>query len=272
MNFLDLSDYDFELFRNLIYKQCGINFTQVNKSVLETRIMAALKKHNISDLLEFYNLLISEDKELIDFIDDITTNLTKFFRIEKHFEVLKKEILPQIALRKKKNKLNDISIWSAGCSTGEEPYSVAMTCLETPELNGFNINILASDISLKCLVKAKEGVYDKDKVLTIPKDYLEKYFYETEEKYIVKKNLKDIITFDYHNLMHLGIQKNIDVILCRNVLIYFDEAGRKVVEQRFYDTLNEHGCLLLGHSESLLYINTIFVYKKIQDISVYIKQ
>ncbi len=271
MTSLNLSEHDFSMFRNLIYKECGICFNSINRSVLETRLVRALRTNNLSNLNEFYDLIASNNKALIEFLDDVTTNLTRFFRIEKHFEILKEDILPVLMKDKIAKGSRDITIWSAGCSTGEEPYSIAMTCLECKDLERFNIKIFASDISLKCLIKAKEGVYDASTVDSIPENLLAKYFDRVDSKYIVKKNVKNLITFDYHNLMHVGIQKNIDVILCRNVLIYFDESGRQQTERRFYDVLNNPGYLLIGHSEFLFGSNTNFSYNTIRDVGVYIK-
>ncbi len=271
MTSLNLSERDFNMFRDLIYKECGICFNSINRSVLETRLVKALREHGFDNVGQFYDLVSSDSKELMHFMDNITTNLTRFFRIEKHFEILKEDVFPAIMKTKMEKKSRDISIWSAGCSTGEEPYSIAMTCLETPNMSNFNIKIFASDISLKCLIKAKEGVYNASNVDSVPNEYITRYFDRIDTKYVVKKDVKKLITFDYHNLMHVGIQKNIDVILCRNVLIYFDESGRQQTERRFYDTLNSPGYLLIGHSEFLFGSNSNFSYKTIKDIGVYIK-
>ncbi len=272
MTSLNLSEHDFSMFRNLIYKECGICFNSINRSVLETRLVKSLRKHNLDSVGQFYDLISSDSRELADFLDEVTTNLTRFFRIEKHFEILAEVIFPAIMKSKSEKGQRDISIWSAGCSTGEEPYSIAMTCLETLGMERFNIKIFASDISLKCLIKAKEGVYDASHVESVPEKYINKYFDKTDTKYIVKKEVKRLITFDYHNLMHVGIQKNIDVILCRNVLIYFDESGRQQTERRFYDALNYGGYLLIGHSEFLFgSSSSSFSYNTIRDIGVYIK-
>lgn len=271
MTSLNLSEHDFNVFRDLIYKECGICFNSINRSVLETRLVRALREYGLDNVRQFYDLISSDSQKLMHFMDDITTNLTRFFRIEKHFQILKEDIFPVIMQNKIEKKSRDISIWSAGCSTGEEPYSIAMTCLETPNMSSFNIKIFASDISLKCLIKAKEGVYDASHLESVPKEYLTRYFDDMDSKYIVKKDVKKLITFDYHNLMHVGIQKNIDVILCRNVLIYFDESGRQQTERRFYDALNNPGYLLIGHSEFLFGSNTNFSYNTIRDVGVYMK-
>ena len=268
----NLSDYDFKMFKDLIHKECGICFNFINKTVLETRLMDALKSNSMDNLRDFYSLISLDNQKLIEFIDDVTTNLTKFFRIEKHFEVLKNDVLPSIIEDKLKHKLKNISIWSAGCSTGEEPYSIAITCLETPKIENFNVRIYASDISLKSLVKAKEGTYDGPRVLSIPDHYLEKYFDKFDDKYVAKRKIKAPITFDYHNLMYNGTQNNIDIIFCRNVLIYFDEQGQTSTIQRFYDVLGEKGYLFIGHSESLFGFNTKFKYESIKNTAVYVKK
>lgn len=264
-----LTDEEFILFKDLVYKESGICFNLINKVVLESRIKSSMEEYNLSKTRDFYELL-SNSNELKDFLSKITTNLTKFFRTETNFELLKRFVLPDIISRKGSG--SQIRIWSAGCSTGEEPYTIAMTCLETPGITENNIKIYASDISLNSLVAAKEGRYSENKIENVPKEYLIKYFDKLSSgEYIIKNAIKKLITFDYHNLVHRGTQYNMDIIFCRNVLIYFDEESQKLTVKRFYDILGEYGYLFIGHSESLFGMDTRFKFNNINGSIVYTK-
>ena len=270
MNELKLTDQQFELFRDFVYRESGICFNIINKIILESRIASLMKEKHLEKVEDYYRLVSSNKDELKSFLDNITTNLTKFFRNEPNFKLLKNYVLPKI--KKTKNLGEQIRIWSAGCSTGEEPYSIAITCLETPGIKEGDIKIFASDLSLNSLVAAKEGRYAAHKIENIPEDYLKKYFDKLPSgEYSIKNNIKKLITFDYHNLRHRGSQTNMDVIFCRNVLIYFDNESVKLTVNRFYDILNEHGYLFIGHSESLFGLDTKFKFNNIDNSIVYTK-
>jgi len=269
MNKFAITEEDFISFKDLVYKESGICFNVVNKVVLESRIEISMKENEILSIKDFYSF-ISEDKiNLYKFLDKITTNLTKFFRTESHFEVLKDILLPKLL----KDRLNfKIKIWSAGCSTGEEAYSIAITCLETFGMAEQNFHVFASDLSLKSLIKARDGRYSKDKVDNVPLDYLSKYFDKTDDgSYLVKSFVRKLITFDFHNLIHIGTQRNMDIIFCKNVLIYFDSESQKLTVNRFYDILNRGGYLFIGHSESLFGMDTNFNFNNINGAIVYSK-
>ncbi|WP_295161889.1 protein-glutamate O-methyltransferase CheR [uncultured Brachyspira sp.] len=270
MNELRLTEKQFDLFKNFVYKESGICFNVINKIILESRIASAMKEKKLDNVEDYYRIVSSDREELNKFLDNITTNLTKFFRNEPNFRLLKNYVLPRIMKNKKSGE--KIRIWSAGCSTGEEPYSIAITCLETPGIKEADIKIFASDLSLNSLIAAKEGRYEVQKVENVPKEYLYKYFDELSSgEYVVKNYIKKLITFDYHNLIHRGSQTNMDVIFCRNVLIYFDNESVKLTVNRFYDILNEHGFLFIGHSESLFGLNTKFKFNNIDNSIVYTK-
>lgn len=143
-------------------------------------------------------------------------------------------------------------LWSAGCATGEEPYSMAIETIESiPDASRWNIKIIASDISLRCLEVAQSGIYVKERLKDVPEKYLKKYFISLGEFYQIKENIKRIVIFDYHNLKHESGITNIDIIFCRNVMIYFDIEDQKRIVTRLHRVLNPGGYLFLGHSESL---------------------
>lgn len=270
MNELKLTEKQFDLFKDFVYKESSISFNVINKVILESRIASAMKEKNIDKAEDYYRIISSDKEELKKFLDNITTNLTKFFRNESNFKLLRNYVLPKIIKKKKFGE--QIRIWSAGCSTGEEPYSIAITCLETPCIRDKDIKIFASDLSLSSLVAAKEGRYTVHKVENMPEEYLNKYFDKlSSDEYSIKNYIKKLITFDYHNLRHRGSQNNMDVIFCRNVLIYFDNESVKLTVNRFYDILNDDGFLFIGHSESLFGLDTKFKFNNIDNSIVYTK-
>ena len=170
-----------------------------NRTILESRLKERLKLLNLGSIGEYYKSLTGSDNELKDFLDSVTTNLTRFFRNQAHYDTFINYVIPDLVERKRKSGDKKISIWSAGCSTGEEPYTNAMVLKEhlPPD---FKIEVVASDLSLKSLMKAKEGLYIKNRVTGIPEKYLNKYFTEEDNSYRVKPEIVGLIKFDYHNL------------------------------------------------------------------------
>lgn len=262
------TDDEFQQFRDLIYNESGIHFTNTNRPILESRLKDRLKKIKIETIEGYYKLITSDAKELRNLLDLITTNLTRFFRTESQFESLENHIVDDLK-QKKTNK--NLKIWSAGCSTGEEPYSIAMVLKEKLD-NSWNIQIIASDISFNALMKAKEGFYDQARVVGIPEKYLKKYMIEIGNGYYVKDDIKNLIQFDYHNLKNPTSFNNFDIIFCRNVIIYFDTKAQKRVVKYFYEVMNDYSYLFIGHSESLFGMDTKFLFTKIGNACLYMKK
>ena len=262
------SDADFNEFRNLIYNESGIHFTLTNRSILESRLREQLRSHSLSDVKTYYNIITKDKEELKAFLDSITTNLTRFFRNQAQFDALEKYVIPE--LKKIKASSNTIKIWSAGCSTGEEPYTIAILLKEilSPP---WNFEIIASDISLKCLMSAKEGFYANTRVEGVSENYLNKYFDKVEGGYKIHSDIMSKIRFDYHNLKNDSGFRNLDVVFCRNVIIYFDEAAQKAVIDRFWDAMASKSFLFIGHSESLFGMNTKFEFLKTEWATLYTK-
>lgn len=266
-----LNDADYEKFRKLIYDESGITFSTTNRSILDSRIKEMLRAKNIQTPSEYFNLVTSNAEELKLMLDSVTTNLTRFFRNQPHFDAFINYVIPNIIELKKKNGSDKtIKIWSAGCSTGEEPYTIAMILKEIVPA-GFDFKITASDISLKSLMVGQKGFYADSKVDGIPQNYLEKYFTKVDGGYQVIKELMDTIRFDYHNLRNDSGARNYDVVFCRNVLIYFDEAVQVGVINRFYDSMASKSYLFIGHSESLFGMNTKFEFLKTEWACLYQK-
>ncbi len=266
--FEKLSDADFTKFRDLIYNSSNIHFTEFNRPILESRLKERLKKSNLSELNEYFKLVSSNEPELKILLDSVTTNLTRFFRNQIHFDTLAGPVLDEI----KKRKTNkEIKVWSAGCSTGEEPYTLAMVLKEKLDPS-WKIEIIASDISFNVLMKAKEGYYQKSRIEGLTDYYLKKYMIESEDGFTVKDEIKNLIRFDYHNLKHDSGIRNFDVAFCRNVIIYFDAKGQEEVVNRIYNTMGSYSYFFIGHSESLFGMNTKFVFTKMGEACLYLKK
>jgi chemotaxis protein methyltransferase CheR len=265
---LFLNDANFELYRDMIYKESGITFTPTNRSILESRLKERLREKNLDSVKAYYDKIISDKEELKGFLDSITTNLTRFFRNQAHFDALEKFVIPEVMNIKKTP--GTIRIWSAGCSTGEEPYTISMLMSEILP-KAWNYEITASDISLKCLMTAKEGFYNDTRIVGIPDNYLAKYFDKVDGGYKVHADIQSKIKFDYHNLKNDSQQRNLDVVFCRNVIIYFDEVAQTAVINRFWDSMASKSFLFIGHSESLFGMQTKFEFLKTEWATLYKK-
>ena len=252
-----LTDADFDLFRKVIYDESGITFSTTNRSILDSRLKERLREKQMTDIQDYYKLISSDKEEMKLLLDSVTTNLTRFFRNQPHFDALENYVIPHVLERKKSRGDTVVKIWSAGCSTGEEPYTIAMILkkiLPPP----YTFEIIASDLSLKSLMVGKQGFYDNSKVTGIPPEYLDKYMIKRDNGYQVCDDIMQRIRFDYHNLKYDAGLRNLDIIFCRNVLIYFDEAAQLATINHFYDSLASQAYLFIGHSESLFGMNTKF--------------
>jgi chemotaxis protein methyltransferase CheR len=262
------SDADFELYKALIYKESGITFTPTNRSILESRLKEQLRSQGLDSVKTYYSKIATDKDELKSFLDSITTNLTRFFRNQAHFDALEHYVVPE--LMKIKQGSTTIKIWSAGCSTGEEPYTIAMLLSEILP-PPWKYEILASDISLKCLMTAKEGFYAEPRITGIPDNYLKKYFDKVDGGYKIHADLMSRIRFDYHNLANDSGQRGFDLVFCRNVIIYFDETAQTAVINRFWDSMANKSFLFIGHSESLFGMKTKFEFVKTEWATFYRK-
>ena len=265
-----LNDANFELYRALIYKESGITFTPTNRSILESRLRERLREKGVASVVTYFDTINKDKEELKGFLDSITTNLTRFFRNQAQFDALEKYVIPELITKIKKVP-GTIKIWSAGCSTGEEPYTIAMLLTEILP-KSWNYEILASDISLKCLMTAKEGFYAESRIVGIPDNYLAKYFDKVEGGYKIHSDIQSKIKFDYHNLKNDSGQRNFDVVFCRNVIIYFDEVAQTAVMKRFWDSMASRSFLFIGHSESLFGMDTKFEFLKTEWATLYCKK
>lgn len=266
-----LNDAVFQNIRDYIYSESGIHFSESNRSILESRLKERLRTLDSESPVSYLDILKKDKDETKFFLDAITTNLTRFFRNQAHYDTFINHVIPDLIERKKATSKKRIRIWSAGCSTGEEPYTNAMVLSEyLPP--GWNIEVIASDLSLKSLMKAKEGFYQASRVNGVPENYLSRYFDKKDDGYQVKESIRNIVKFDYHNLKFDSSQKDLDIVFCRNVLIYFDEAAQKNVINHFWNAMAPHSYLFIGHSESLFGMETKFDFIKTDWACLYGKQ
>ncbi len=263
-----LNERDFRKISELVYNHCGINLHDGKKELVRARLAKRLRLGNFRSFPEYMQHVLNDrsGKEFSILIDSLSTNLTNFFREQKHFEYLNNSFLPDLEKRKRESKCFRIRAWSAGCSTGEEPYSIAVNLLEAFERKGrWNIKVLATDISTSVLEKARKGKYEKEKVKDIPalirNKYLLKRRDEGKEFFEVTPQLRQIVIFKYLNLIeNWPVTGPLDFIFCRNVMIYFDKPTQQNLVERFWKLLNAGGLLFTGHSESLTGINHRFGY------------
>ncbi|MDR0599932.1 MAG: protein-glutamate O-methyltransferase CheR [Treponema sp.] len=263
-----LADADFNAYKTLIYNESGIHFTATNRSILESRLKDRLRNKEIASVQAYFNTISKDKEELKAFLDSITTNLTRFFRNQAHFDALEHYVIPELFKIKKAGGGVTIKVWSAGCSTGEEPYTIAMLLSEILP-PPWKFEIIASDISLKCLMTAKEGFYSDSRITGIPGAYLAKYFTKVEGGYKIHADIMSKIRFDYHNLKNDSGHRGLDIVFCRNVIIYFDEAAQAAVMKHFWEAMSNNSFLFIGHSESLFGMNTKFEFIKTQWATLY---
>ena len=267
---VELRERDFRKISSLVYQHCGINLHDGKKELVRARLAKRLRLGKFRTFSDYMKHVLNDSTgyEFSLLIDTLSTNMTSFFRGGKHFDFLAREFLPALFERKRKAGRSRIRGWSAGCSSGEEPYTNAMVLTEhLPP--GFKVEIIASDLSLKSLMKAKEGFYPSTKISGIPDNYLKKYMDPVENGYKMKDSIKSLIKFDYHNLKFPSDAKNFDVIFCRNVLIYFDELAQKNVIEGFWNSMGDRSYLFIGHSESLFGMDTKFEFIKTDWACIY---
>jgi chemotaxis protein methyltransferase CheR len=254
---LQMTDDEFRLFRDFIHKECGLYFATGKKSFLSTRIAKRVNSSSMKSFYRYYRYLQGngddQKAELMKLLDLLTINETRFFRNQPQFDLLEQIVLPRLIESNRNGDSNRLRIWSAGCSTGEEPYSIAISVLETlPVQTNWDIRIFASDLSLSVLETAARGIYEAERLAGIIPERIRRYFEPCAEGYAVREELKKHVIYDFHNLKYENGLEDLDIIFCRNVLIYFDPDEQIKVLNRFIETLRPGGFLFLGHSESVL--------------------
>jgi len=252
----DFTDKDFQELGRIIYDRTGIVISDAKKNMIYGRIvkrLRALKMDSFSDYVAFISSK-EGDSEAIDFINAITTNLTKFFRENHHFEHLGDKVIAPLISNRGGSKR--VRVWSAGCSSGMEAYSIAMTVAETiPDLVSWDFKILATDIDTNMLNRGKNGIYTNKDIENVPEKLVKKYFKKyDDDNMIISEKLRKMVHFKRFNLLEniWPMKGPFDVIFCRNVVIYFDAKTQSQLFRNYHKVLKDGGWFYIGHSETLL--------------------
>jgi chemotaxis protein methyltransferase CheR len=272
---LELPDDVFRQLRDQIYKRTGMFFADSSKYLLQKRLSPRAKELNFDSFQKYFYFLQYDPRAETEFdqiYDLVTTNETYFFREPAQLAAFIDEIVPELLLRKSVRK---IRIWSAGCSTGEEPYSIAMLLAEAGYYDQASFEIFASDINQAVLAKARKGSYRESAFRSTAPELRERYFArENETSWRIRDEIRNRVQFGRLNLYdeaRVSLLGHLDIVFCRNVIIYFDDSSKRVVVKNFYNRLIDGGYLLLGHSESLISLSTQFKLRHLKNDMVYQK-
>lgn len=270
---IQLSEAEMRLLQSLVYQECGMYFDARRTHFLQDRLQRRLRECRLDSFYSYYRLLISPEgkQELARLLEDLTVNETSFFRNKAQLDLFHMQILDELIRNKEADGSRQVRIWSAGCSTGQEPYTIAMLIADALAYHQlrlpnqvdatwpkprvpvpWRVEIPASDISYSVLRAGQEGMYNEYQMASVDYSYRLRYFDKVGERYAVKKSVKELVHFDFHNLKTDFLPQCNDVIFCRNVMMYFDEAEQRRLIEKFYRCLAPGGYLLVGHAETLL--------------------
>lgn len=268
------TDEDFDHIRTLVKQHTGISLSDAKKNMVYSRLSRRLRASGINSFNEYINIIQSSDSpEFNHFINAITTNLTSFFRENHHFDYLQKQVIPELMQRNARQR--SIRAWSCACSTGEEPYSIAMAVQESlPPGQTWDVRIVATDLDSNVIAKATSGTYESERIASLTQERKRRWFMKgkgSKEGLVrIRPELQEYIEFRQLNLLHdLPFDEEFDFVFCRNVVIYFDKDTQKILFDRIADVMKEDSCLFIGHSESLFKVTDRFrllgqtIYRKI---------
>ncbi len=236
----------YELFKEKVYQLTKIDLNYYKERQMKRRIDSLITKYKITSYMEYIEALKKDTIMFDEFLNYITINVSEFYRNPEQWEVLEKEILPAII-----SGSSNLKIWSAACSTGDEPYSLVMLLTKFLPLN--KIKVLATDIDKQVLIKAKAGFYNQKSLTGLPKEYISKYFTQVNSTtYQISDSIKACVEFKEHNLLKDQYPTNVDLIVCRNVLIYFTEEAKNLIYKQFNQALKKEGVLFVGSTEQII--------------------
>ncbi|MEM7408970.1 MAG: CheR family methyltransferase [Myxococcota bacterium] len=270
-----MTDGEYRLFARLVQSHCGLHFGPDTRLLLENRVARRMRDLAVSSFAAYHHEISHDsrrDGELSRLIDELTTNETYFFRERGQLNALVREILPEALASRREQGGGPVCVWSAGCSSGEEPYSIVMLAKEAGVDLGGELRVYASDISRRMMQRARAGLYRENSFRETEDSLRERYFVEKEGQWQVADEIRRSVDFIHLNLMDgskVALLGAMDVILCRNVIIYFDKAGKTQVIQTFEEKLRPGGHLLLGHSESLINLSTSLELRSLRQDLVY---
>ncbi|MDD5227378.1 MAG: protein-glutamate O-methyltransferase CheR [Methylococcales bacterium] len=275
MSAITISDEDFLKFKEFFYRKTGIVFDHSKRYFVDKRLIDRIEATESGNFRIYFNMLRFEasGNELQNLVNTMTVNETYFFREEYQFKCLVNSLMHEITQRK--TDKSPIRIWSVPSSSGEEPYSIAIYLLEYwAGINDWDVEIMSSDIDTTMIEHAKRGHYSARSVQHLPKEFLAKYFHYQDEGYQICDDLRAAVEFSRVNIVNsadVRPYRNIDIIFCRNLLIYFDDASRRQVAEMFFDAMKTGGFVCLGHSESMSRISSLFRVRKFPEAIVYQK-
>lgn len=275
MTQLNITEQDFEKFREFFYRKTGIHFEPSKRYFVDKRLIDRIQATNSGTFRNYFVMLRFEasGEELQHLTNLMTVNETYFFREEYQFQCLVKSILPDIVNRKKEKKT--IRIWAIPSSSGEEAYSIAIYLLEYWQgINDWDVEIISSDIDTHILSLARKGFYSHRSVQNLPENILKKYFKGKSDGYEISNDLKEAVEFTRVNLSDRNdtrAYRDFDIIFCRNLLIYFDDVSRKAAAETFYDAMKPGGFICLGHSESMSRFSSLYKVRKFPEAIIYQK-
>jgi chemotaxis protein methyltransferase CheR len=291
---IPITEPELKLLQTLVYQECGMYFDERRAHFLQDRLQRRLRACRLDSFYSYYRLLTSREgkTELTALLEILTVNETSFFRNKPQLDLFQKTVLEEVLHKKQERRDWTIRVWSAGCSTGQEPYTLAMQISDAlayyylrnplpfdmpvpkPLIPPpWRVEVLASDISYSALRTAQEGLYSENQMEPVEYMYRLRYFDKLGDHYQVKRGVRDLVHFDFHNLKTEFLPQRNDFIFCRNVMIYFDEAEQKRLIEKFYRCLNTDGYLFVGHAESLfgltdrfrmIHLNNGTAYQKIE--------
>lgn len=275
MSEITISEEDFLKFKEFFYRKTGIQFDASKRYFVDKRLIERIEETESKNFRSYFTMLRFEasGNELQKLVNLMTVNETYFFREEYQFKCLVDSILPEITQRKRDG--SPIKIWSVPSSSGEEPYSIAIYLLEHwKDIDNFDIEIISSDIDTQIIAQAQRGFYSQRSVQHLPNRILNKYFTYKDSGYQICDDLRQAVEFTKVNIMdsfQVRSYRNIDVIFCRNLLIYFDDVSRRQAAEMFFDAMKAGGYVCLGHSESMSRISSLFRVRKFPEAIVYQK-
>ena len=243
--------YDYEKFKEDVYKLTDINLSLYKERQMKRRIESLIARKGFKDFESFFNAMKRDNELLRSFISYLTINVSEFYRNPAQWELFEKQMIPYL----EKNFGKRLNIWSAACSTGDEPYTIAMILSKYFPLS--QIKITATDIDEDVLAFAKEGVYSAKSVAGLPKDLLSKHFKQDGNSYIINDDIKKCVDFKKHNLLKDRYPANMHMIVCRNVVIYFTDEAKDDIYNKFHNTLVKNGILFIGNTEQIIHAKEI---------------
>lgn len=238
--------YDYEKFKSAVFSLTKIDLNAYKERQMKRRIDALISKHGISGYEDYVQVLKTDKARFEEFVNYLTINVSEFYRNVDQWKVMENEIVPELIKKFGKN----LKIWSAACSTGDEPYSLVMALSRHIPLN--MIRITATDIDKQVIAKAKVGLYSEKSIASVPDDLKKKYFTKVGLSYQISDEIKSRVDFKEHNLLENNYPKDYDMIVCRNVLIYFTEEAKDEVFRKFYQSLKPGGILFIGSTEQII--------------------